>query len=78
MCVCVYEYIYIYEQVFYISGDISFFYMWADTDHLLPNYTTFIAIPAGFTHTAVETACINKEKDQCLLRLHSKNTRHYK
>jgi len=67
---------YIYEKVFYISGNFPLFFMWADTDHHLPNYTAFIAISAGFTHIAVETACINKEKDQCILRLHSQSTRH--
>ena len=53
---------YIYEKVFYISGNFSLFFMWADTDHLLPNYTAFIAIFVCFTHIAVETACIIRKK----------------
>ena len=33
---------------------------------------------AGFAHTAAETTWINKDKDQCILRLHSQSPRHCK
>ena len=33
---------------------------------------------AGFKHTAVEPACINKDKDRCILELHPQSPRHCK
>jgi len=33
---------------------------------------------AGFKHTAVETAWINKDKDQCILELYPQSPRHCK
>jgi len=70
---------YIYKQVLYKSEYLPFSDMKEDTDHLLPNYTASHRIlPAGFAHTAVELAWIHKDKDQCMLRLHSQNPRHWK
>ena len=60
VCVCVCIHIYIYEQIFYISGNFPLFIMWADTDHLLKNYTAFhcnfplvLNIPPGKPHGSI-------------------------